>query len=376
MNKIKLLLLAFAVWVSATPALAADDITGDGNWSMTDATTLISYLLGNNPSPCNVSACDVNGSGDVSMSDVTDLIRMLLAGETPQHATYDQFVTSKPALWVPNGDHIFVRQTAEGAAVLDADGNVQDNKVLFTDGSLQQVNFWMDDSHILADPTYQTAELIAKSVKFMNADFEECSYNEITYASLQFQVYVPARFEAVKAAFRGDRCVKTEGYSHSCSLSQKENVTIDGVEYNNYQVVVFCGAGGQHLSGSAYDTTPLLGPDAGSVCSIRLKDTAPDSAAVAGQSIGSMFIANQSLSIVESLESFFEGYVDGNTVYDKRTEVKLYSSAVARNLAAEQIVSTKYYNLAGEESEKPFQDMNIEVVTYGNGETTARKVLK
>ncbi len=292
-------------------------------------------------------------------------------------ASYDQFETTNPALWVPNGDHIFVRQTAENADVLDANGNVQDNKVSFKGGTPQLVYFWMDDSHILADPTWQTAELLAKSAKFMNSDFEEFPYKEITYSSLQFNVYVPTQFEAVKAAFKGDRCVTTEGYDHACSLSQKENITIDGVEYNNYQVVVFCGAGGQHLSGPNYNTTPLLGPDAGSVCFIRLKNNAQDTPTGDGKTIGSMFIANTSLSLIESPESFFEGYLDGNTVYDKRTEVKLYDATdVAENLADQQIVSTKYYNMAGIESDVPFEGVNIEVVTYSNGETSAHKVLK
>lgn len=54
------------------------DVNGDGAWSMSDVTTLIAYVLGNNPSPCVVENCDVNGDGTVSMADVTTLIAQLL----------------------------------------------------------------------------------------------------------------------------------------------------------------------------------------------------------------------------------------------------------------------------------------------------------
>jgi len=54
------------------------DVNGDGSTSMSDVTTLISYVLGNNPSPIVVEACDVNGDGSVTMSDVTMLISNVL----------------------------------------------------------------------------------------------------------------------------------------------------------------------------------------------------------------------------------------------------------------------------------------------------------
>lgn len=66
------------VWQYEVTDLAATDINGDGAWSMSDVTTLIAYLLGNEPSPCNEAACDINGDGTVSMSDVTTLISNLL----------------------------------------------------------------------------------------------------------------------------------------------------------------------------------------------------------------------------------------------------------------------------------------------------------
>ena len=54
------------------------DINDDGAWSMADVTTLIAYVLGNNPSPCLTENCDVNGDGNISMADVTTLIAQIL----------------------------------------------------------------------------------------------------------------------------------------------------------------------------------------------------------------------------------------------------------------------------------------------------------
>lgn len=56
----------------------ATDINGDGAWSMADVTTLIAFVLGNQPSPCIEENCDVNGDGGVSMADVTTLIGNIL----------------------------------------------------------------------------------------------------------------------------------------------------------------------------------------------------------------------------------------------------------------------------------------------------------
>lgn len=55
-----------------------NDVNGDGSVTMADVTTLIAYILGNNPSPCHMDAYDVNGDGSVTMSDVTSLIALLL----------------------------------------------------------------------------------------------------------------------------------------------------------------------------------------------------------------------------------------------------------------------------------------------------------
>jgi len=54
------------------------DINMDGYVNSEDVTTLIDYLLGNNPSPCYLPACDVDGNGIINNDDVTALIDYLL----------------------------------------------------------------------------------------------------------------------------------------------------------------------------------------------------------------------------------------------------------------------------------------------------------
>jgi len=54
------------------------DINMDGLVNSDDVTTLIDYLLGNNPMPCNLAACDVDGNGTINSDDVTALINILL----------------------------------------------------------------------------------------------------------------------------------------------------------------------------------------------------------------------------------------------------------------------------------------------------------
>ena len=67
--------------VSVTEALAPilrGDVNDDGNVTISDISTLIDYLLENNPQPFNLANADVNGSGNITIGDVTALIDILL----------------------------------------------------------------------------------------------------------------------------------------------------------------------------------------------------------------------------------------------------------------------------------------------------------
>jgi hypothetical protein len=54
------------------------DVNMDGQVNVADVTTLVDYILGKNPSPCDGNACDVNEDDNVNVSDVTSLVDIIL----------------------------------------------------------------------------------------------------------------------------------------------------------------------------------------------------------------------------------------------------------------------------------------------------------
>ncbi|MBQ7205400.1 MAG: dockerin type I repeat-containing protein [Muribaculaceae bacterium] len=60
--------------------LIMGDVNGDGVVDISDATTLIGYLLNGNASGINMTVADVDNSGVVDISDATSLISFLLNG--------------------------------------------------------------------------------------------------------------------------------------------------------------------------------------------------------------------------------------------------------------------------------------------------------
>jgi len=53
------------------------DANGDGQVTVTDAVCIISYILGENPSPFSTSAADVNGDGSVTVTDAVQVIDLI-----------------------------------------------------------------------------------------------------------------------------------------------------------------------------------------------------------------------------------------------------------------------------------------------------------
>ena len=45
-------------------------------------------------------------------------------------------------------------------------------------------------------------------------------------------------------------------------------------------------------------------------------------------------------------------------------------------ISAKEVAGVKYYNIAGVESDRPFQGVNIEVTRYTDGSKSTRKILK
>ncbi|MBR5684610.1 MAG: hypothetical protein IKX18_00470 [Muribaculaceae bacterium] len=68
-----------STWVELT-ASTRGDVNGDGSIDISDATTLINYLLTGNTSGVDLSAANVNNDNGVDISDATSLINYLLTG--------------------------------------------------------------------------------------------------------------------------------------------------------------------------------------------------------------------------------------------------------------------------------------------------------
>ncbi len=45
-------------------------------------------------------------------------------------------------------------------------------------------------------------------------------------------------------------------------------------------------------------------------------------------------------------------------------------------ISAKEVAGVKYYNIAGVESDHPFQGLNIEVTRYSDGSQSTRKIMK
>ena len=64
--------------VTKAQATVLGDVNCDGERDINDVTTLISYVLGQDPHPINLVAANVNGLDGVDIDDVTMLISIVL----------------------------------------------------------------------------------------------------------------------------------------------------------------------------------------------------------------------------------------------------------------------------------------------------------
>lgn len=58
------------------------DVNSDGTLDVADVSLLVSYILGNEPSPFATNVADTNSDGIIDVSDVSTLIDMVLSGDT------------------------------------------------------------------------------------------------------------------------------------------------------------------------------------------------------------------------------------------------------------------------------------------------------
>lgn len=94
----------------------AGDVNMDGLVNVTDATVLVSYLIGGTPSPFSEDAADYNGDGFINITDATNLINRLLSSSL--------FLKQRQWDAVPADGGIEVETTVlEPLEIFDMDGN-------------------------------------------------------------------------------------------------------------------------------------------------------------------------------------------------------------------------------------------------------------
>jgi len=281
-------------------------------------------------------------------------------------------------------DHLFVR----GDYADMGDMKTYENTVSFKAGTPQTVWVYLDDDQIYLNEKVQALPAIA-----YNSAGDK--YNEITYSSFQCNIYLPQSIQMVlqededgEESFfaQGDRLPSNALFQYSKSENTK---VIDGVTYDVYTLLCTnTNAYGTHFSAknaSKYKNQGALKKDA-TLFGLFLQNN--NQTEVEGH-LADMIIANTEFGLTEPLkvepqwsaneQRFFYG-TGGNEEtqrFQLYNRVALYgSTSVVDNLAQKTISSVKYFNVAGMESEVPFDGVNIKVTTYNDGTTSTCKVIK
>ena len=291
-----------------------------------------------------------------------------------QEVTNGEYVEFKAG--TPTQDHFFVRGTYDDMGPAAS----YDNKVSFKGGTPQLVWIHLNDDEIYLNEDIQN--LAPSEYKAGSA------YNEITYNSFQCDIYMPQSIEIIipideetgeETPFvQGDRLPG----SSKISWAKKDGSVkvIDGVNYDVYTFTCFNDAKyATHFSAknaTLYERNGALKKDA-TLFGIYLQNKNQDQ--VEGRINGDMIIGNTLLTLRETPEIFFFG-TGGREVenrYMQFNRVEMYgSTAVVENLAQKTVNNVKYFNVAGMESNVPFEGVNIMVTTYNDGTTSTCKVIK
>lgn len=279
-------------------------------------------------------------------------------------------------------DHLFVRNDYSDTG----DMMTYTNKVTFKAGTPQVVKFWLDDDEI-----YQNEKVQALPPTLIQDDGE--AYKEITYNSLQCDLYLPTSIRMIKSEnddgdeidhLQGPRMPNTAIFNFSIGGTK----VVDGIEYNVYTILISNQKNnGTHFSSKnarSYQNNGALKKDDAELFSIFLQN---DNQAEVEGHLPDMIIANQEFGMREPLIAGWDPndyrfiYGEGGNNETQRFQyynrVALYGSVnVVENLAQKTINSVKYYNVAGMESNEPFDGVNIKVTTYNDGTTSTCKVIK
>ena len=290
-----------------------------------------------------------------------------------QDVTNGEYVEFKTG--TPTQDHFFVMGTYDDMGTPQSEMN----KVSFKGGSPQVVWIHLDDDEI-----YQNEDI----QNLAPQDYKPGTpYNEITYNSFQFDVYLPQTVEIIVdyddefnevKYYQGDRLPG----SSVLDWAKKAGIVkvIDGVNYDVYTFTCFnANAYGTHFSAknaALYERNGALKKDA-KLFGITVQNKNQDQAE--GRINGDMILGNTLLTLRETPEIFFYG-TGGRDVenrYMQFNRVAMWgSTSVVENLAAKTVNNVKYFNVAGMESNVPFEGVNIMVTTYNDGTTSTSKVIK
>ena len=281
-------------------------------------------------------------------------------------------------------DHLFVRGDYSDMG----EATTYDNVVSFKAGTPQTVWLWLDDDQIYLNEKVQalTPTLIANNAE---------PYNEITYNSVQFDIYVPQTFEMVEIENEDGDLVQFEQgnrmpNSAEFTYGEKESKVIDGITYRVYALIISNKQNnGTHFSSKnakMYRENGALKKDDAPLIGIYLQNN--NQAEVEGR-LNDMIIANQEFGFREAFTAdpqwepneyrfiYGEGGNNETQRFQYYNRVALFgSSSVVENLDQKTINNVKYYNVAGMESNMPFDGVNIKVTTYNDGTTSTCKVIK
>lgn len=112
-NNVELRLADVAFNVSATK-LIVGDANNDKKVSVADATTTVSYILGENPDPFSFAAADVNSDKTISIVDVTGIVDIVLGASASAPATKTQKAALRNVA-APEGDRLYINNFAIAA---------------------------------------------------------------------------------------------------------------------------------------------------------------------------------------------------------------------------------------------------------------------
>lgn len=283
--------------------------------------------------------------------------------------TYEE-VDSKNGF--PTKDHFFARGDYDDMGEVATYEDV----VSFKSDNMQLVWIYLDDDAIYENEAIQS---------LTPSEYQAGKpYNEITYNSFQTNLYLPAGIEMVTYEDdegntfdwqKGDRMPNSAQFQYS----KTGTTTIDGLDYDVYTLLCFnMSELATHFSsktGKLYENNGALKKDA-KLFGIYLENKMDEAQ---GRLEQDMIFGQTLLTLKETEDIFFYG-TGGNGVENRKMylhRVGLWGSAdVIENLAEKTVNNVKYYNIAGMESNVPFDGVNIKVTTYNDGTTHTCKVIK